>query len=295
MRAGPPAWVLSFALLAHAQGPGDLERAIELEQSGRTDQAISLLQSVLKRDPRSAEAHNWLGVAYLQKNSLSDARREFRQAIQLKPGFVRAYNNLGSTLAQAGDIAQGIQVLQDGLKYAPGDLQLRLNLGMALRSKGDADGALEQFRSLLRDHADSSELQYQVGQTLRQKGDLDGAIQAFEMSLDLNPEYQEAYYGLGQTLKQMGARANRSRAAGPAESLKAGWEALARGDFSSARDAAERAVATDAQSAEAYHLLGFALWYGGDRTKAAAALDRSLRLNPAAADVNSFRGMTYRE
>src|SRR5215471_13574863 len=295
MRAGPPAWVLSFALMAHAQDPVDLKRAIELEQSGRTDQAIALLQSVLKRDPRSAEAHNWLGVAYLQKNSLSDARREFRQAIQLKPGFVRAYNNLGSTLAQAGDIAQGIQVLQDGLKYAPGDLQLRLNLGMALRSKGDADGALEQFRSLLRDRAESPELQYQFGQTLRQKGDLDGAIQAFEKSLDLNPEYQEAYYGLGQTLKQMGARANRSRGAGPAEPLKTGREALARGDFSSARDAAEKGVAADAQSAEAYHLLGFALWYGGDRSKVAAALDQSLRLNPAAADVNSFRGMTYRE
>jgi Flp pilus assembly protein TadD len=150
MRFCSPAWVLVCAALAQAQGPGELEQAIALEQSGKTDQAIALLQGLLKRDPRSAEAHNWLGVAYLQKNALNDAESEFRRAIDLKAGFVRAYNNLGSTLAQAGDIAQGIQVLREGLKFAPGDEQLRLNLGMALRSKGDADGALAQFDSLLR-------------------------------------------------------------------------------------------------------------------------------------------------
>ena len=133
MRAGLAIPFL-LALSIRAQVTTELERAITLEQSGHTDKAIALLQTILKREPRSAEAHNWLGVAYLQKNSLTDAEGEFRQAIRLKPGFVRAYNNLGSTLAQAGDIEQGIQILNEGLKFAPGDLQLRINLGMALRS-----------------------------------------------------------------------------------------------------------------------------------------------------------------
>src|SRR5918912_1439150 len=105
MRTGA-AWALACALIAQAQGPSEIERAISLEQGGKPDQAIALLQTVLRRDPKSADAHNWLGVAYLQKNSLSDAEREFRRAIELRPDFVRAYNNLGSTLAQAGDIAQ---------------------------------------------------------------------------------------------------------------------------------------------------------------------------------------------
>src|SRR6266496_411510 len=157
MRMGP-LWVLACALTALAQDPGELERAISLEQNGQTDRAIALLQSLLKRDPRSADAHNWLGVAHLQKNRLAEAEDEFRQAIKLRPGYVRAYNNLGSTLAQAGDIAQGIQILQEGLKYAPDDFQLRLNLAMALRSKGDADGALEHFRSLLREHTGNPDL-----------------------------------------------------------------------------------------------------------------------------------------
>ena len=42
-------------------------------------------------------------------------------------------------------------------------------------------------------------------------------------------------------------------------------------------------------------MLGFALWYAGDRARAAAELDESLRLHPSAADVCGFRGVTYRE
>jgi Flp pilus assembly protein TadD len=105
------AWVLVCALLARAQGQGEIEQAISLEQSGQTDEAITLLRTFLQRGPESAEAHNWLGVAYLQKNSLSDAEAEFRQALKLQPGYVRAYNNLGSTLAQTGDFARGIEVI----------------------------------------------------------------------------------------------------------------------------------------------------------------------------------------
>ena len=104
----PPLVLLLFALapaLCVAQNDqAELSRAIRLQQSGQADQAIAVYQRLLKQNPKSADAHNWLGVAYLQKNKLTEAEAEFRQAIRLKPDYVRAYNNLGSTLAQAGDI-----------------------------------------------------------------------------------------------------------------------------------------------------------------------------------------------
>lgn len=291
MRMGG-AWLLVCALMARAQDQGAIEQAKLLEQSGKADDAIALLQSFLQREPNSAEAHNWLGVAYLQKNSLGDAEAEFRQALKLHPGYIRAYNNLGSTLAQAGDLTGGIRFLQEGLKRSPDDFQLRLNLGMALRSKGDAEGALQHFRQLMRENGDNSDLQYQYGQTLRQNGDLPGAIAAFEKALDLNPESQPASYSLGQSLRQVGARAKRGLSP---ERLKAGNDALSRGDFAGARSAAEKAVTAEPDSPEAHYMLGFALWYAGDRASAAKELDESLRLLPSAADVCGFRGVTYRE
>jgi tetratricopeptide (TPR) repeat protein len=267
-----------------------------LQQGGQPDKAIAQYRALLKRNPRSAEAHNWLGVALLQKNEFAAAEAEFREAIKLKPDYARAYNNLGSTLAQAGEIVPAVEILERGLKHAPDDLQLHLNLAMALRSKGDAEAALAEFRGLVAGHADSSELHYQYGQTLRQKGNLAGAVDAFAKSLELNPESQEAYYGLGQALKESAARLKPPNgSAALAEQLQAGNQALERGDIAHAREAGTRAVAGAPESPEAHNLFGFALWYSGDRARAAAELDESLRLNPAAGNVYSFRGMTYRE
>lgn len=312
----------------------ELLYALLLQQTGHVDEAITQYRHLLKRSPRSADGHNWLGVAYLQKNALSDAEAEFREAVRLKPDYVRAYNNLGSTLAQAGEIQEGIDVFQKGLKYGPADVQLRINLGMALRSKGDAEGALAQFQSLLREQPDSPELLYQVGQTQRQQGELDSAIRTFEKALELSPEAHEAYYGLGQALKEAAATSRRKAPPKPVsaaarEQIKAGTEAMARGDRRTAVESFEHAVNTDPQCAEAYNLLGYvtgrggdlgaaiekldkavaldpnladarynlgvALWYRGDRKRSVAELDEALRLNPAAENAYSFRAMTYRE
>jgi tetratricopeptide (TPR) repeat protein len=193
----------SFAL---AQPSGneesEIKRAITLQQSGKPDEAIAQYQRTLKRYPQSAAAHNWLGVAYLQKNQLAAGEAQFRAAIKLDPKYIRAYNNLGSTLAQAGNIPAAIEVLRNGLKLAPSDPALRLNLAMALRAKGDAAEALPLFESLAKEHPEEASFSYQLGQTLRQNGNLPAALEAFEKALDANGEMPEAYYALAATLKE---------------------------------------------------------------------------------------------
>lgn len=305
-----------------------------LQQTGDVPSAMAEYRWVLKRNPRSAEAHNWLGVAYMQKNQLRDAVSEFRQAVKLKPDFVRAYNNLGSTLAQAGDVQEGIDAFEAGLKHAPGEVALHVNLGTALRTKGDAEAAISHFATVLKTSPDDPEVHYQLGQTLRQKGDLEAAIGEFEAALNLNPEYQDSYYGLGQTLRQLAARKRSKTTARPAnseaqEQMKRGAEALARGDVPGAVDWFRKATLSDADSAEAFNALGFALgrardlpraltslrqavalnpglaeahfnlgaalWYGREKARAAAELDEAIRLNPAAGEAYSLRGIAYRD
>src|SRR5256885_16329925 len=71
-------FVAFAALVLAAQPPNteetEIKRAIALQQSGKPDEAIAQYQRTLKRYPQSAAAHNWLGVAYLQKNQLADRK-----------------------------------------------------------------------------------------------------------------------------------------------------------------------------------------------------------------------------
>ncbi len=294
----PQLITLSLFLAFQSEDEAALARGVTLQQRGDTAGAIAEYQQVLKRNPRSAEAHNWLGVAYMQKNQLAAAAAEFRAAIKLKPDLVRAYNNLGSTLAQAGDLEDGIAAFEAGLKQAPNDLPLHLNLGTALRTKGDADGAIHHFELVLKRDPDNPELHHQIGQALRQKGDLDGAVREFELALRLNPEFREGYYILGQTLRQLAAaRRPKNPARDPnAEALMARGLELGRArNLRGAIDSLAKAVSLQPEFAEARFNLGAALWYGGEKTKAAAELDQALRLDPAHAQAYNLRGIAYRD
>jgi tetratricopeptide (TPR) repeat protein len=231
--------VLCLATLVRAQ-QSEIEHAIALQQSGKPDEAIAQYQRTLKRYPQSAAAHNWLGVAYLQKNQLAAGEAQFRSAIKLDPKYIRAYNNLGSTLAQAGNIPAAIDVLRDGLKLSPSDPAIRLNLAMALRAKGDAAEALPLFESLAKEHPEEANFSYQLGQTLRQNGDLPAALEAFEKALDANGEMPEAYYALAATLKE---QAGHLKPAAANEYSRLGRIYRDSGDLPRARHAFQRALA----------------------------------------------------
>ena len=109
-------------------------------------QALEVFQKAVKVGPRSAEAHNWLGVALAAKSDLPGAIAAFRKAIALDPKYGRAYSNLGSALAKSGDYDEAVEVFQKALALEPNSLAAHLNLGMALREKGDLEAALVHLR-----------------------------------------------------------------------------------------------------------------------------------------------------
>ena len=88
---------LSIRLGREAVQPGTAQVAAGARW-GDVDRATEQFQTVLKKNPRSAEARNWLGVAYVQKADYSSAIAEFRQAIEINPNYARAHNNLASAL-----------------------------------------------------------------------------------------------------------------------------------------------------------------------------------------------------
>ena len=79
--------------------------------------------------------HNNLGVAYLRRNMVDEAAREFELAARIVPGYVQPYLNLGSMLMNAGRYADAAQVFRQGLAVSPTDEGLRSQLGVAV-SKG---------------------------------------------------------------------------------------------------------------------------------------------------------------
>ncbi len=58
------------------------------------DFTLAEFQTVLKLQPGFAQAHYKLGGVYRQQGQVADAKKEFEQALQLKPDFFEARQSL---------------------------------------------------------------------------------------------------------------------------------------------------------------------------------------------------------
>jgi Flp pilus assembly protein TadD len=60
--------------------------------------AISGFQIAIQLKTNYAEAHNNLGIAYVGKNQLDEAIKQFLEAVRLRPDFADARTNLSIAL-----------------------------------------------------------------------------------------------------------------------------------------------------------------------------------------------------
>src|SRR5258705_4997355 len=70
-------------------------KGLALADSGKTNEAIAIFQSVLGDYPELPEPHNNLAVLYAQKSDYELARNELHAAINAAPDYTIGYHNLG--------------------------------------------------------------------------------------------------------------------------------------------------------------------------------------------------------
>src|SRR5919198_3396275 len=68
--------------------------------NGRINEAILELSTATSLDPKLAEAHNLLGVAYDKKGLADRAKESYERAVKVQPEDAQTLNNLGFSLYQ---------------------------------------------------------------------------------------------------------------------------------------------------------------------------------------------------
>jgi tetratricopeptide (TPR) repeat protein len=79
-----------------------VEVAFDLPQGlgGGIELAVKDFQKAIELDPKSSDAHLWLGLAFRKTNRNADARGEFQKALDLNPARIWARQQLDKTPAQ---------------------------------------------------------------------------------------------------------------------------------------------------------------------------------------------------
>ncbi|MBJ6727299.1 tetratricopeptide repeat protein [Geomesophilobacter sediminis] len=118
-------------------------------QVGFWHDSVVLFQRANRVTPNSYVIHKYLGLAYADTD-LDAAIREYRAALALNPRYADAHNNLGLAYAAKGDHAAAIAEYDAVLREMPRHILAHLNRGASLGNLGRLDEAIAEFEAVLR-------------------------------------------------------------------------------------------------------------------------------------------------
>jgi tetratricopeptide (TPR) repeat protein len=158
------------------------------------------LKTILAANPQSVEGHVLLGMAYRglgTQEMLAEAVAEFRQAIDLDPGFAPARFFLAHVYLDLGRPNRAKEELESALEKAPGNPQFMASLGEAERQLKNPRKAIEVLRQALDADASLVEAHYYLGLALFDAGQTTEAVKELEQVVKSGAGRPEAYLALG--------------------------------------------------------------------------------------------------
>ena len=173
----------------------------------RVHESIRELKAVLAVDPRSAEAHFLLGIAYGKLGSaelMGEATAEFRQALSLNPSFVQARYYLAQLYLNLGRAQRAREELDAALVQVPGHPQFLALLGEAERHLGHPQRSIELNQQALQVDPSFAQARYYSGLAMLDLGRRDEAIRELERVAQSGPALPEAYLSLGSAYLDAG-------------------------------------------------------------------------------------------
>ncbi len=111
------------------------EYGLVLEKNGMSDKAVKIMQQVLELQPDHAEALNYIGYTWVEKNiHLEKALEYILKANTLKPNNGFIIDSLGWAYYRLGNLQQAVKELERSLELVPDDPHIYEHLGDIYRS-----------------------------------------------------------------------------------------------------------------------------------------------------------------
>lgn len=180
-----------------AENNARLARAVREHRAGNLAEADRLYGSVLKKNPKDAEALNLRGVLAAQANRLDAGIDYISRALQLDGRNPVFHYNLALAYQAAGNRESAIASYRRALGLRSDYVDALVNLGNLLINKGEIEEAVACYRKARRLAATNAMVHNNLGAALSAQKTWDEAVVCFREALRLKPDYADAHNGLG--------------------------------------------------------------------------------------------------
>jgi predicted O-linked N-acetylglucosamine transferase (SPINDLY family) len=181
-----------------------LQQAADAHGRGSIREAKRLYRQALDLDGRCIVACGNLAIIAAQEGDLAQAETLFRQVVAARPNYPEGYNNLGALLQQQGRLDEAIDAHRRAIALRPNYAAAHLHLGNVFKRQGKLDDALAAYRHALTLAPDLAEACNNLGVVLQQQGKFAQALEAYERAIKLRPGDLEAAYNRAVALQQQG-------------------------------------------------------------------------------------------
>jgi tetratricopeptide (TPR) repeat protein len=133
--------VSSLAVPQAGDAQAAFNLALELLQSGKTADALAVIDSAIKDGARDPSLYNLKGLAAGELGRDQEAEDSFRTVIKLAPKVAMGYNNLGVLLSKLGRDQEATSAFREAHEKEPQNFNALLGLGTSLAALRKYDEA----------------------------------------------------------------------------------------------------------------------------------------------------------
>jgi len=256
---------------------------------GYYNDALALYFRAQQQSPDDPEIYFYIGLISFQQKAYSQATQALRHAILLSPPMIKARELLASVYEAQNDLPSAYKELREAAEIAPQSPGPPSDLGMLCLKEAKLTDAEEQFLHALSLQKDFVPARMGLAKTYRLMDRLPESLEQLSAVLKEEPEDPSALLERGTVENMLGkkadARADFEHFSQAAPDRAEGELFLGKldsdaGQYNSAIPHLQKAIALDANQADAYFYLGQADYRLGKSEEAKEALQHCLSLDP---------------
>ena len=165
---------------------GKAQKAVDEK---KYDEALDLLGRLVAADPKDFQAWTELGTVQLMRNSLEEAEKDYRRALQERPTFTLALLNLGRLLSAEKKFEAAIEPLEEAVKSSPTSADANFLLGEAYLQIKKGSKAVPYLTEAAR--LGKPEAHLRLAALYNAAGMKDKAALEYEQFLKKRPDYKD--------------------------------------------------------------------------------------------------------
>ncbi|MEZ6123966.1 MAG: tetratricopeptide repeat protein [Planctomycetaceae bacterium] len=166
-------------------------------EKGELTNAIKDYDEAIRLDPKESVYHNLRGIAKWNLDDYAGAIKDFDEAIRLDPKSSAAYNNRGFAKRNLKDYEGAIKDHDEAIRLDPKSSAAYNNRGNAKSNLKDYAGAIRDYDEAIRLDPKSAVAYNNRGNAKNDLKDYAGAIKDYDEAIQLDPKYSVAYYNRG--------------------------------------------------------------------------------------------------